>query len=108
MEELVNRGRLFDCATKSVADAVIVVDAEGFVAEMNPMAEQLLGFELDTSKALQIEAVMPLANEETGVKVTPVQDALTQGNQYSGDRVSPAKGSRRRANACGCVSVSHA
>lgn len=78
VEELVNRGRLFDCATKSVADAVLVVDAEGFVAEMNPMAEQLLGFELDTSKALQIEAVMPLANEETGVKVTPVQDALTQ------------------------------
>lgn len=78
VEELVNRGRLFECATKSVADAVLVVDAEGFVAEMNPMAEQLLGFELDTSKALQIEAVMPLANEETGVKVTPVQDALTQ------------------------------
>ena len=77
-EELANRGRLFDCGAQSVADAVLVVDAEGFVNEMNPMAEQLLGFELDTSKALQIEAVMPLANEETGVSVTPVQDALTQ------------------------------
>jgi diguanylate cyclase (GGDEF)-like protein len=77
-EELSNRGRLFDCASKSVADAVLVVDAEGFVAEMNPMAEQLLGFELDTSKPVQIEAVMPLANEETGVRVTPVKDALTQ------------------------------
>lgn len=77
-EELSNRGRLFDCASKSVADAVLVVDAEGFIAEMNPMAEQLLGFELDRSKPTQIEAVMPLANEETGVRVTPVQDALTQ------------------------------
>ncbi|MDA8902275.1 EAL domain-containing protein [Porticoccaceae bacterium] len=77
-EELANRGRLFDCAAKSVADAVLVVDAEGFVTEMNPMAEQLLGFELDTSKTMQIEAVMPLANEETGVRVTPVHDALTQ------------------------------
>ena len=77
-EVLANRGRLFDCTSKGVADAVLVVDAEGFVAEMNPMAEQLLGFELDASKALQIEAVMPLANEKTGVKVTPVHDALTQ------------------------------
>ena len=77
-EELANRGRLFDCASKSVADGVLVVDAEGFVAEMNPMAEQLLGFELDRSKSVQIEAVMPLANEETGVRVTPVKDVLTQ------------------------------
>ena len=77
-EELANRGRLFDCASKSVADGVLVVDAEGFVAEMNPMAEQLLGFELDRSKSVQIESVMPLANEETGVRVTPVKDVLTQ------------------------------
>ena len=45
---------------------------------MNPIAEQLMGFELDTSKAMQIEAVMPLANEETGIRVTPVHDALTK------------------------------
>jgi len=77
-EELANRGRLFDRISQSVADAVLVVDVEGFVVEMNPIAEQLLGFELDTSKALQIEAVMPLANEETGIRVTPVHDALTK------------------------------
>jgi len=65
-EELANRGRLFDCAAKSVADAVLVVDAEGFVTEMNPMAEQLLGFELDTSKTMQIEAVMPLLMRRLG------------------------------------------
>ncbi len=77
-EVLGNRGRLFDCTSKSVADAVLVVDSEGFVLEMNPIAEQLLGFELDRSKAAQIQQVMPLSNEETGVRVSPVHEALTK------------------------------
>jgi len=77
-EALGNRGRLFDCTSKSVADAVLVVDSEGFVLEMNPIAEQLLSFELDRSKAVQIQQVMPLANEDTGVRVSPVQEALTK------------------------------
>ena len=77
-EELANRGNLFDLTFSSVADAVLMVDSEGFVTEMNPIAEQLLGFELDTSKAVQIQAVMPLANEETGISVTPIQDALNK------------------------------
>ena len=80
-EELANRGNLFDLTFSSVADAVLMVDSEGFVTEMNPIAEQLLGFELDTSKAVQIQAVMPLANEETGISVTPIQDALNKGHQ---------------------------
>jgi len=75
---LINRGQLFDSTAKSVADGVLVVDAEGFVQEINPIAEQLLRFELDRSKAVQIQTVMPLANEETGIAVTPVQDALSQ------------------------------
>lgn len=77
-EELTNRGHLFDLTTSSVADAVLMVDSEGFVTEMNPIAEQLLGFELDISKAVQIQAVMPLANENTGISVTPIQDALNK------------------------------
>ena len=78
IEQLINRGQLFDSTAKSVADGVLVVDAEGFVQEINPIAEQLLRFELDRSKAVQIQTVMPLANEETGIAVTPVQDALSQ------------------------------
>jgi hypothetical protein len=54
------------------------VDAEDFVQEINPIAEQLLRFELDRSKAVQILTLMPLANEQTGIAVTPVQDALSQ------------------------------
>ena len=77
-EELTNRGHLFDLTTSSVADAVLMLDSEGFVTEMNPIAEQLLGFELDISKAVQIQAVMPLANEDTGISVTPIQDALNK------------------------------
>lgn len=78
IERLINRGQLFDSTAKSVADGVLVVDAEGFIQEINPIAEQLLRFELDRSNAVQILTVMPLANEETGIAVTPVQDALSQ------------------------------
>ena len=77
-DELINRGRLFDLTSKHIADGILMVDAEGFLVEMNPIAEQLLGFELDKSKPTQIHVAMPLANEETGVTVTPVHDALNK------------------------------
>ena len=77
-DDLINRGRLFDLTSKHIADGVLMVDAEGFLIEMNPIAEQLLGFELDKSKPTQIHVAMPLANEDTGVSVTPVHDALNK------------------------------
>jgi len=77
-EELINRGELYDLTSKHIADAVTLVDAEGFVLEMNPIAEQLLGFTLDKSKPVQIHAAMPLSNEDTGIAETPVQDALNK------------------------------
>ena len=75
-DDLINRGRLFDLTSQHIADGVLMVDAEGFLVEMNPIAEQLLGFELDKSKPTQIHVAMPLVNEDTGVTVTPVHDAL--------------------------------
>ena len=77
-DELINRGQLYDLTSRHIADAVALVDAEGFVLEMNPIAEQLLGFKLDKSKPMQMHAAMPLANEETGIAETPVQDALNK------------------------------
>ena len=77
-DELINRGQLFDLTSRHIADAVALVDAEGFVLEMNPIAEQLLGFKLDKSKPIQIHAAMPLANEDTGIAETPVHDALNK------------------------------
>ena len=77
-EELINRGQLYDLTSRHIADAVALADAEGFILEMNPIAEQLLGFKLDKSKPVQIHAAMPLANEDTGIAETPVQDALNK------------------------------
>ena len=77
-DELINRGQLFDLTSRHIADGVIMVDAEGFLQEMNPIAEQLLGFEFDKSSPTQIHVAMPLANEESGVTVTPVHDALNK------------------------------
>lgn len=77
-DDLLNRGQLFDLTSRHIADGVVLVDAEGFVLEINPIAEQLLGFALDKSKPIQIHVAMPLANEETGVAATPVHDALNK------------------------------
>ena len=85
-DELINRGQLFDLTARHIADAVLLVDAEGFLLEMNPIAEQLLGFELDKSSPIQIHMAMPLANEETGVAVTPVHDALNKALNVESDQ----------------------
>jgi diguanylate cyclase (GGDEF)-like protein/PAS domain S-box-containing protein len=77
-DDLINRGRLFDLTSRHIADGVLMVDAEGFLTEINPIAEQLLNIELDKSKPTQIHVAMPLANEDTGVTVTPVHDALNK------------------------------
>ena len=77
-DQLINRGQLYDLTSRHIADAVALVDAEGFVLEMNPIAEQLLGFTLDKSKPMQMHVAMPLANEETGIAETPIQDALNK------------------------------
>ena len=77
-DDLINRGRLFDLTSQHIADGILMVDAEGFLVEMNPIAEQLLGFALDKSRPTQIQVAMPLANEDTGVPVTPVHDALNK------------------------------
>jgi diguanylate cyclase (GGDEF)-like protein/PAS domain S-box-containing protein len=77
-DQLINRGQLYDLTSQHIADAVALVDAEGFVLEMNPIAEQLLGFTLDKSKPMQMHVAMPLANEETGIAETPIQDALNK------------------------------
>jgi diguanylate cyclase (GGDEF)-like protein/PAS domain S-box-containing protein len=77
-DQLINRGQLYDLTSRHIADAVALVDAEGFVLEMNPIAEQLLGFKLDKSRPMQMHVAMPLANEETGIAETPIQDALNK------------------------------
>ena len=77
-DDLINRAQLFDLTSQHIADGILMVDAEGFVTEMNSIAEQLLGVEMDDSKPIQIHKAMPLASEETGVAVTPVHDALNK------------------------------
>ena len=85
-DELLNRGQLFDLTSQHIADGIALVDAEGFLLEINPIAEQLLGFTLDKSKPQQIHIAMPLANEETGVAVTPVHDALNKAMNIESDQ----------------------
>lgn len=79
IQELVNRGQLFDITARHVADGVVLVDAEGFITEMNPVAEQLLNFKMDGARAARFQVVMPLVSEETGSYVNPVEESILSG-----------------------------
>jgi diguanylate cyclase (GGDEF)-like protein/PAS domain S-box-containing protein len=65
---------------QSIGDAVISTDAAGKVEYMNPVAEQLTGWERRQAQGQPIEAVIALADEATGEAVgTPVLRCLEEG-----------------------------
>ena len=66
--------RQFTKATlHSIADAVITTNREGLIVYMNPTAEKLTGFSLDTAQGLNVDSVVRFINSE---------DNLTQ-NQFN-------------------------
>lgn len=64
----------------SVGDGVIVTDADGDVAFMNPVAERLTGWPLSDARRKPIETVMPLIHEDTReTQPNPARLALRTG-----------------------------
>lgn len=62
---------------ESIGDAVIVTDAEGLIAFINPKAEELTGFRSDDAQGRRVSDVLPLINENTGAIVQcPLEIAL--------------------------------
>jgi PAS domain S-box-containing protein len=64
----------------SIGDAVISTDLEGFVRQMNPVAEQLTGWPEAEAQGRPLEEVFHIVQEETHAPVeNPVQRVLREG-----------------------------
>jgi PAS domain S-box-containing protein len=62
---------------ESIGDGVIATDAEGIVTRINPVAQQITGWEISSAVGKPIEEVFHLVHETKAHDVpNPVQDAL--------------------------------
>jgi diguanylate cyclase (GGDEF)-like protein/PAS domain S-box-containing protein len=65
---------------QSIGDAVVTTDAHGSVEYLNPVAEQLTGWESREAQGLPIETIITLTDETTGNAVAnPVSRCLQEG-----------------------------
>ena len=65
---------------KSIGDAVIATDAEGFVTFMNPVAEVLTGWKQEDAGGKPLTDIFDIMNEETGKQVDdPATKILREG-----------------------------
>ncbi|MBM9536083.1 ABC transporter substrate binding protein [Desulfobulbus alkaliphilus] len=64
----------------SIGDGVIATDARGRVVNMNPVAEQLCGWELSEAQGRTLSEVLPLVNAKTRQPAAdPVKEVLVSG-----------------------------
>jgi diguanylate cyclase (GGDEF)-like protein/PAS domain S-box-containing protein len=64
---------------QSIGDAVVTTDARGNIEYLNPVAEQLTGWEARQAQGLPIESIITLTDETTGEPVTnPVSRCLQE------------------------------
>ena len=69
---------------QSIGDAVVTTDARGNIEYLNPVAEQLTGWEAREAQGAPIETVIALRDETTGEPVpNPVSRCLTEGRVLS-------------------------
>ncbi|MBI5723683.1 MAG: PAS domain S-box protein [Planctomycetes bacterium] len=80
----------------SIGDAVLVVDEDGLVARMNPVAEQLTGWKLSEAAGRGVNDVFRIIDGKTRQppEVNPVEKALKEGMVASlaGDAVLLSRG----------------
>ncbi|WP_169305958.1 MULTISPECIES: ATP-binding protein [Acidobacterium] len=79
-EETLARRQWLDTTLRSIGDAVIACDAEGRIAFMNPVAEQLTGWNEAEARGLDLSAIFRIVNENTQLAVeNPVEKVRRQG-----------------------------
>lgn len=65
---------------QSIGDGVITTDADGFVDYINPVAQDLIGWDMRNAHGESIESLMTLINEHTRATVeNPVSRCLKEG-----------------------------
>jgi len=79
-EELKARESLFRTSLYSIGDAVITTNRQGKIMHMNPVAEELTGWNEADARGREIEEVFRIVNEETRLPVeNPVERVLREG-----------------------------
>lgn len=78
--ELKARESLFRTSLYSIGDALITTNRQGKIIHMNPVAEELTGWNETDAKGREIEEVFRIVNEETRLPVeNPVKRVLREG-----------------------------
>jgi PAS domain S-box-containing protein len=62
----------------SIGDAVLVADADGKVAFMNPAAEAMTGWKMKNALGLDCDQVLKLTDDQGGAAANPVKRALAE------------------------------
>ncbi|MGM0446501.1 MAG: PAS domain S-box protein, partial [Bacillota bacterium] len=79
-EEIRENNKFLSITLNSIGDAVIVTDEEGQVNKMNPIAEELTGWEYEEAEGQDIKEVFHIINAKTGEPVkNPVEKVFEQG-----------------------------
>ena len=77
MEE---REEWFRTTLTSLGDAVIATDRRGFVTFLNPVAEHLIGIDMEQARGKAVQDVFPIFNETTHLPVeNPVVKVMELG-----------------------------
>jgi len=76
-EALRQQKRLLEVTLESIGDGVITTDATGNIEFLNPVAQQLTGWDAENAKGLSVRDVFQVVHAQTDDPITnPVQEAL--------------------------------
>ena len=79
-QALREREEYLSVTLRSIGDGVIATDADGYVTEMNAVAEALTGWSREAARGLPLSNVFRIHNARTGAPVrSPVQEVLDKG-----------------------------
>lgn len=85
--ELDESRQWYETTLKCIGEAVVTVDNEGTVTFLNPIAEQLTGYEDQEAHQMQLQEVLKLQDPETGKMCCNTAERLLQlANRQEGER----------------------
>jgi two-component system cell cycle sensor histidine kinase/response regulator CckA len=94
--EIRERERWSSTTLRSIGDAVIAVDAAGFVIYMNPRAERLLGMTLSSARSRVVREVLAIVPAADGPLLeAPIECALRAQTTIQGVELELQRGSDR-------------
>ena len=76
LQQSYSREQELEVTLNSIGDAVITTDAEGLVAHMNPVAEQLTAWSFESAKGLPLKTVLPLVDASTREPIDDPSDKV--------------------------------